>query len=204
MNISLQSNETPLFAFRTGLSNALKFRDAYTRQHCDRVVGISLAIAEELNLSAHELSILEFASALHDVGKIAIPDAILLNPDILVDDEKEVMRSHAVIGAEIVAAYDHIDAKLVSDIIKHHHEWFDGTGYPNNLSDDNIPLLSRIITIADNYDAMALRRVYQLEKPHSKIMEIMELESGRKLDPGLFDLFKIIIERPENAEYKAS
>jgi putative nucleotidyltransferase with HDIG domain len=204
MNNSLQFNESPLFALRTGLSNALKFRDAYTRQHCDRVVDISLAIADELNLSAHDLTILEFASALHDVGKIAIPDSILLNPEILLDDEKEVMRSHAVIGAEIVAAYNHKDAQLVSDIIKHHHEWFDGSGYPNSLSNDNIPLLSRIITIADNYDAMALRRVYQVEKPHSKIMEIMEFESGRKLDPGLFELFKIIIERPENAEYKAS
>lgn len=104
----------------------------------------------------------------------------------------------------MVAAYEHPRAERVAKVIRHHHEWFDGSGYPDKLAGEGIPLLARIVTLVDNYDAMAVRRVYQGARPHAEIMQIMDSESGTKLDPDLLVCFMRVIEKPEYAGFKAT
>lgn len=203
MNDFSTEHQKTLFYFSKALAEALRLRDAYTRLHSDRVVFISKKIAIAAGLSSKEIELLNLASAMHDIGKIAIPDSVLMKPAGLTDSELAIMRNHASLGADVIRCFDHNDAEDIAEAIRHHHEWFDGTGYPGNLRGETIPILSRIITIADNYDAMAVRRVYQSEKLHSHILSIMEKESGQKLDPVLFGYFKKLIDLPENASVRA-
>ena len=186
------------------LADALRLRDAYTRLHSDRVMALSHGLGIRLGLSSGELAALELGACLHDVGKIVVPDKVLMKPSMLDDDELKIMRTHPEVGASLVAAYEHPYAKQISQIIRHHHEWFDGRGYPDKLIGEDIPLLSRIVTLADNYDAMALRRVYQDARKHADIMRIMESEAGTKLDPLLLEHFVQMIAQPEYAQHFAN
>lgn len=197
-------HQKALFDFSKALAEALRLRDAYTRLHSDRVVFISKKIAMAAGLSSKEIALLNLASAMHDIGKIAIPDSVLMKPAGLTERELTIMRNHPSLGADVIRCFHHDDAEEIAEAIRHHHEWFDGTGYPGHLKGETIPILSRIITIADNYDAMAVRRVYQSEKLHSHIMSIMEKESGQKLDPVLFSYFKQLIEASDNAIVRAN
>lgn len=185
------------------LADALRQRDAYTRLHSDRVMALANGIGLALGLSGEELHVLELGASLHDIGKIVVPDAVLMKPSRLDDEETSVMQQHPSVGGDLIAAYEHPQSALVSRVIRHHHEWFDGSGYPDKLAGEDIPLLARIVTVVDNYDAMAVRRVYQGARPHAEIMQIMEMESGTKLDPDLFTCFTRVIEKPEYAGFKA-
>ena len=191
------SNKTTaaLMQFTRALSLALRERDAYTRLHCDRVIDISTELASFIKLSANEITLLKTASALHDIGKLGIPDEILLKPGKLDSHEYAIIQSHSERGANIVLSVDHIGAEVVAQAIRHHHENFDGSGYPDRLADENIPIMSRIITIADNYDAMATRRVYHAPKNHTTIIDEMGCETGIKHDPFLFETFIKVIDR---------
>ncbi len=184
-----------LVAFTSTLSLALKERDSYTRFHSDRVVGISTTLASHIQLTDREIKFLRTAAALHDIGKLGIPDSILLKPIKLDDVEFSIMKSHAEKGANLVLSVDYDGADIVAEAIRHHHENYNGSGYPDQLSGDNIPILSRIISIADNYDAMATKRVYQKAKNHSSILNIMSNESGNKHDPQLFESFIKVIDK---------
>ncbi len=177
---------------------ALKERDPYTRFHSDRVMNIAVEIGTRLALPGHELMLLRTAGALHDIGKIGIPDSILLKEGRLETNERSLVMTHSERGSGIVLSLDHDGTSVVANTILHHHENFDGSGYPHGLAGDKIPLLSRIITIADNYDAMAINRVYQKSRTHNQIVDEMFKEVGHKHDPALFETFINMIEKSEN------
>lgn len=187
-----------LIQFTSALSIALKERDAYTRLHSDRVMNISTEIGEQIGLPKSELILLKTAAALHDIGKLGIPDEVLLKAGKLDDDELSIMQKHSERGESIVLTLAQDGADVVAAAIRHHHENFDGHGYPDRLAGENIPIFSRIITIADNYDAMVTRRVYQTAKSHNAVIDVMANELGHKHDPILFAEFIKLIEKSEH------
>lgn len=182
-----------LIRYSDSLSIALGERDAYTEAHCDRVETLSLQLGRRCALNAYELELLRVASKLHDVGKIGIPDHILLKPGRLDSDELGVIRTHSELGQKICNEIPHKDALIIGVLVRHHHEAFDGSGYPDGLAGEQIPIYSRIISIADSYDAMLTTRPYQHSRSHEQIMEIMESECGKKSDPLLFGYFEQIV-----------
>lgn len=183
-----------LFVYTKALSVALGFRDQSTQLHSERVQGLSAEIGQHCGLSGSELATLRIAASFHDIGKIGIPDHILLKPAGFDQAELEQMKQHTVIGEQIMAAIKLEGSQQAAQAIRHHHEHFDGKGYPDKLSGEGIPVLSRIISIADNYDAMAITRSYHRARVHEEIMAIMHDESGGKLDPALMLVFSGLIE----------
>jgi response regulator RpfG family c-di-GMP phosphodiesterase len=179
----------------TVLGAALNERDAYTGEHGDRVMQVAMAVGRSIGLNSRELGRLRAAALLHDIGKIGIPDEVLLNPGNLDSEQRAIMRSHAGRGEKILRAIPGDHAHAVAEAVRHHHEEFDGNGYPDKLSGEDIPVLSRIISIADNYDAMASRRVYHQPRDHAYIVNVMREESGQKHDPCLLARFLDVIER---------
>lgn len=179
----------------TVLSKALKYKDEYTSLHSERVIGLSVAIGSELALSEKDMQMLTLAAMVHDVGKIGIPDRILLKPEALDSAEWAVMKKHSEIGAEIVQCLQFGDATKVASIVASHHEHFDGSGYPKGLRGDEIPLLSRIILVADCFDAIRQRRSYHEAKSLEETLEVMAPERGRLSDPDIFDVFLRIIHK---------
>lgn len=187
--------------YTKALSVALGYRDLYTRIHSERVVALSEAIGVGLGLSDPELGILAISAAFHDIGKIGVPDSILLKPGRLDEAETAAMQEHSAVGASIVLATELEGVTRVALVIRHHHERFDGQGYPDGLAGEAIPLLSRIVGIADSYDAMAMTRAYNRAKSHVEIMEVLREETGGKHDPELMRVFAEVI---ESSPFKAS
>jgi response regulator RpfG family c-di-GMP phosphodiesterase len=183
-----------LYTYTKALSVALGYRDLMTRLHSERVRGLSAAIGAVYGLSKIEIDILEIAASFHDIGKIGIPDQILLKLSKLDEAEWEKMKQHSEIGERIMAAIDIEGSQQASRVIRHHHEHYDGRGYPDSLSGASIPICSRIIGIADSYDAMAVTRSYHHARTHPEIMAIMQEETGKKHDPELMRVFCEIIE----------
>jgi HD-GYP domain-containing protein (c-di-GMP phosphodiesterase class II) len=190
-----------LFKYTKALSVALGYRDLLTRLHSERVLGLSHEIGVRCGLSEKELGILKIAASFHDIGKIGIPDHILLKPASFEEAEWEVMKQHPKIGETIMAATELEGSQQSALIIRQHHEHYDGSGYPDGLSGESIPLCSRIIAIADAYDAMAVTRSYHHARKHREVMEILRDESGKKFDPRLMLIFSEII---ESSEFKAA
>lgn len=174
---------------RGPLTMALSLRDAYTQEHGGRVEILCIELGRRLGLDAVPLDTLAAAARLHDVGKIGIPDSILFKPGRLDPGEWEQMKAHSAAGAMICARLDRADAAAIARLVRHHHEWFDGSGYPDGLAGEDIPLGSRIISVVDSYDAMITRRAYQAARGHDAVMEILRQERGIKGDPRVFDLF---------------
>ncbi len=171
------------------LSFALRQRDANTGAHSDRTHALALELGRAAALSSSALGTLGLAAQLHDVGKIGIPDAVLLKPGRLEPDEFEIMKTHPQRGHDLLASIPDEALAEVAQIVLHHHEHFAGTGYPGRLKGEAIPVLSRIIAIADSYDAMATDRPYHRAKPHSEIMRILFEENSDKYDPHLVGTF---------------
>lgn len=176
------------------LGIALGQRDEGTQAHCRRVELLSLRLSLRCGLSAGERARLVIAARLHDVGKMGIADAILLKPNGLLPDEWEAMKVHSILGQRICDRLAHRDAQQIGLIVRHHHEAYDGSGYPDGLSGERIPLCSRIISVADVYDAMTSTRPYHMGCSHERAMEILRSECG-KFDPQVFAQF----ERMSNA-----
>lgn len=176
-----------LFATLYGFVNALEARDLYTRQHSSRVTEIALVLARELGCSAEELNVLNFAGPLHDIGKIGIRDDILLKPGRLTAEEYAKIKEHPAIGANMLNQLGLWDYER--RIIRAHHERFDGTGYPDGLSRENIPLLARILSVADAYDAMASDRAYRNKMESRVILNILAEGAGSQFDPRVVAAF---------------
>ena len=179
------------------LVRALQARDKYTSGHSARVSRYSLLIAEKLGLSTREKHHLYLAAMLHDIGKIGIPDKLLNRPGGLTEDEIETVRNHVTVGASMLKALGEMHP--VVPLILHHHEAFDGSGYPDGLSGEQIPLMSRVLAVADTYDAMTSDRPYR--KALSKSDAIRELRrcAGTSFDPDIVGLFLEVLEEQSSA-----
>lgn len=183
-----------LLRYTKALSVSLQYRDYLTHQHSGRVEGLSLEIGLRCQLPKNELNALSIAATFHDIGKIGIPDNILLKPTKFNDIEWEIMKQHSEIGQKIIVSTELEGAQIAGVLIRHHHEHYSGSGYPDNLSGENIPICSRIISIADSYEAMSVTRVYHHARTHQEIMTILHQETGDKFDPQLMRIFCEIIE----------
>jgi cyclic di-GMP phosphodiesterase len=170
-----------------GLAEAIEAKDPYTKGHCGRVAAYALALARKLGYREDEMESLEFASFLHDIGKIAVRDAVLQKPGPLSDDEWDHMRQHPLMGAGIAARIELLRPAMAA--IRNHHERWDGSGYPDKLVGEAIPLSARIVAIADAYDTLATDRPYKTAMVREACYEALRKRSGDWFDPKLVDLF---------------
>jgi putative nucleotidyltransferase with HDIG domain len=164
-----------------GLSATVDARDAYTAGHSRRVLGLALALGRELGLSRQELDLLGHAALFHDIGKLAVPDAVLLKPGPLAADEWAVMQRHAEEGAHIIDRLGFLDDAVPA--IRHHHERFDGGGYPDGIAGEEIPLGARIIHVADALDSMLTTRIYRAARPTPAALEELREGAGSQFCP---------------------
>ena len=172
------------------LTNAVEARDAYTGAHADRVAAYGLELTRRIDPKLARNPQVEFGFLLHDVGKIAIPDGILYKADDLGEAERELMRRHPVIGYEIVGGIDFLAE--AAQIVRHHHERFDGTGYPDGLAGEDIPLAARIFTVVDALDAMTTDRPYRPGAPLAKARIEIRGMAGSQFDPAVVDALDAI------------
>ncbi|NJL59800.1 MAG: HD domain-containing protein [Desulfobacteraceae bacterium] len=181
-NLALYENICDnLFSTLLAFVKALEARDFYTGRHAERVTIIAKMIARKMGCSSEELEILEVAGRLHDIGKIGIRDSILLKPGSLTDEEFAEIKKHPVIGADIVEQLGFW--KREQEIIRSHHERFDGKGYPEGRKGEEIPFLSRVMFVADAYDAMCSHRCYRNGMNEAKIISIISERAGTQFDP---------------------
>ena len=173
---------------------AVEARDPYTRGHSERVTLYSLAIGRLLNLSPPELEILEIAGLLHDVGKIAVPQTILHKPGALTGEEFSVIREHPRWSSEIVRNIRHSSGRPVEEAVLHHHERWDGKGYPDGLSGEALPLSSRILALGDTYDAMTSTRPYRAAMERERGLAIVRENAGTQFDPDLVGLLPAAVD----------
>jgi putative nucleotidyltransferase with HDIG domain len=172
----------------TALAGAVDKRDPYTSKHSWRVKEIAGDIGREMRLGEADLEALEWGGLLHDVGKIGVPDNVLLKQERLNREERMIMNAHPVLGAQIIAPVTRLSREL--PIIRHHHEWYNGSGYPDRLIGDEIPLLARILHVADAFEAMTAQRPYRMT-PLSSEQALGELRkfAGVQFDPKVVDAF---------------
>jgi len=177
------------------LAGAVDEKDPYTRGHSDRVTRYSLLIAKELGLPASFMETLQISAQLHDVGKIGIEDHILKKPGSLTEEEFEVMKTHTTKGANILRPVPQLAEMLPG--IELHHEALDGRGYPYGLKGEQIPLLARVIAVADTFDALTTNRPYQQAHTPEQALEIIRSIAGKRLDPKAVDALMAVYERGE-------
>jgi putative nucleotidyltransferase with HDIG domain len=169
------------------LASSVAIRDTYTGDHSRRVTLFALLLGEQLHLSAEDLEVIRYATPLHDIGKIGIADGILRKPGPLTPEEFDVMKTHTTEGAKIVEKVP--DLRRAVPIIRSHHERWDGHGYPDGLAGEDIPLLARVVAMAEGFDAMAF------DSPYRKAMSVegafaeFEKEQGRQYDPLMVTAF---------------
>ncbi len=171
------------------LARAAEFRDDATGKHTQRVGRTSALLARELGLPDDEVELLRHAAPLHDVGKIGIPDHVLLKPGRLTLEESERMKSHTVIGANILSGSAVSLLQLAEEIARSHHERWDGAGYPRALKGDAIPLTGRIVSLADVFDALTHERPYKKAWPEEEAVAELERQKGRQFDPRVVEAF---------------
>jgi putative two-component system response regulator len=170
------------------LAKVVEQRDRHTAGHCERLAVASVALGVAMQLDRPSLLALYLGGFLHDVGKVGIPDAILFKPGKLSEEEWEIMRGHSVRGEEICRPL--VSLRSVLPIIRHHHERWDGTGYPDKLSGTGIPLLARVLQVADIYDALTNPRPYKQAFTTARALQVLEQESARGWrDPEITGLF---------------
>ena len=173
------------------LRYTVEAKDTYTRGHSDRVSEYSILIGKKLGLSDTDLKTLEIGGLFHDIGKIGVPDSIIQKTERLTDDEYSQIKNHPSIGAHILS--NATIFKNIIPIVKHHHERYDGHGYPSQLKGEDIPYLARIATIADSFDAMTSKRTYRDSLPIEVVKEEFAKNRGTQFDPELTDVFLDIL-----------
>lgn len=173
---------------------AINKRDLYTEGHCKRVTGTTLGLAGRMDgITDYEKDVLRVVGPIHDLGKIGIPDAILLKPGKLESHEYEIMKDHSIHGEEIMSRFEILSSE--AKIIRHHHERFDGKGYPDGLASTDIPLCSRIIAVCDTYDAMVTNRPYRAALSKAEALDEIKRCAGLQFDP---DIAKVFVEMQED------
>lgn len=184
----LENAEGVLFS----LALSIEARDPYTLGHCERLSEVSARLGERLGIPEDDIKALRRGGVVHDIGKIAVPDAILLKPGPLSEEEMAVMRTHPVVGERICAPLRIF--RLVLPIIRHHHERFDGSGYPDHLRGSEIPLTARIMQLADVYDALTSDRPYRkADRPHVALGIMNDEAKQGWWDRDLFDAFREMV-----------
>lgn len=164
-------------------------RDADSRFHLQRISLLSRIVGEALGLDVQELDKLVLAAPMHDIGKVVIPDSVLLKPSALSDDERLMMQDHTVVGAGLLQGSDSPVIQLGEVICRTHHERYDGRGYPNQLGAEDIPLPGRIVAVVDVYDALVTRRVYKPAVPPEEAARILKGERDGHFDGQVLDAF---------------
>jgi putative nucleotidyltransferase with HDIG domain len=191
-NIELFSSlQEAYLATVRSLAAAVDAKDAYTRGHSDRVAAYATRIAESMGLSHEQRVALEMAAYLHDIGKIGVREEILLKPGLLEDAEMAEMRHHPLIGANILKPVAFPWA--ITPVVRHHHEAYDGTGYPAGLRGDEIPLLARILTVADSFEAMTADRPYRAGRSADDAVEELRRCAGSQFDPRIVEVFAGVV-----------
>ncbi|MEO7908193.1 MAG: HD-GYP domain-containing protein [Roseiflexaceae bacterium] len=175
------------------MADAVDLRDPYTGGHSRRVTEYSLRILHEMQVIGPEVDLIRSAARVHDIGKIGIPDQVLNKPGRLTAEEKQIMDSHPVRGAELLARYT--DFARGMDIVRHHHESWDGRGYPAGLKGLDIPFGARVIAVADSFDAMTSDRPYRAGIPIAKAAQILSEGRGKQWEPIIIDAFLRYLEK---------
>ncbi len=174
------------------LARVIEGKDPFTQGHCDRVADYAVRLGKRIGCTEEELSALRIGGVLHDIGKVAIPESVLLKSGRLSDQEWELVQQHPVIGERLCAPLTSL--RPVLPIIRHHHERYDGSGYPDHLRGRDIPLIARVFQIADIYDALTTERPYKPAMNRSQAMEIMQEHVNQGfLDPGLVAQFRLVL-----------
>jgi HD-GYP domain-containing protein (c-di-GMP phosphodiesterase class II) len=179
------------------LADTLGLRDGETRSHCTRVVDLACRLGRRLGLSDDSLRALAYAARVHDIGKVGVPDAVLYKPGPLDQLEAELLREHSTWGADLVNRIPGLER--VADIVRHHHERFDGGGYPDGLAGDASPIESRILAVADAYVAMNEDRPYRGALPADRIATELVAGRARQFDPTVLDA--LAVEEPGAVSY---
>lgn len=179
------------------LADAMETKDAYTGGHCAGVMRLALEVAQKLELKGEQLEEVRQAALLHDIGKVGVPDGILLNTGRLSDEEQEIMRRHALMGSELVASVPSL--RFVADAILYHHEKWDGSGYPAGLAAQEIPLAARIVGTVDAFDAMTTPRLYRQAISAQEALDEMKRCAGTQFDPQIVDILDRLLEEGQRA-----
>jgi putative two-component system response regulator len=170
----------------SALANAIEARDSYLHGHCERLASLAVRIAEDLGVAPEDIEIVRLGAILHDVGKIGIPDRVLLKPGPLDDEERRIIETHTEIGDKLLEPLDLLAG--ARPIVRHHHERWDGGGYPDGLAGKDIPVGARIVAVADSVEAMTSRQLYRKPLGPSDIIDELKKHRGKQWDPAVVDL----------------
>ncbi|NOX37875.1 MAG: response regulator [Calditrichaeota bacterium] len=194
----IQENKAEiLFKALKALMRALDAKDPYTSGHSQRVVRLAMRMADELQLNPDQKFTLMLAAYLHDIGKIGMPDHILHKASSLEDYELRKAKDHPIIGSQIIGEIEELSE--VASIVRHHHERYDGSGYPDGLKGEAIPFFSRLLAIIDAYEALVSDRVYRKAVEQESALEEIRKNAGTQFDPHLVDVFiRVMRKHPEN------
>lgn len=174
------------------IAHAIDLKDVYTGRHARDVADIAVRIARAMRLTEENVRMIRIAGLLHDIGKIGISGGIIRKPGELTADEKSAMKQHPVIGADIMQPVELLSD--AADLVRHHHEHYDGSGYPGGLTEDNIPIGSRIVFVADAFNAMTTDRPYRGARSKQEAMRILKDHAGRQFDPVVVKALESVIE----------
>jgi putative nucleotidyltransferase with HDIG domain len=181
------------------LADAMEAKDPYTHGHCEQVSRYARLIAARLELPDHERSVVCYAALLHDIGKIGISDGVLNKPGILLDEERALMRAHVQVGRDLLR---HVPAlSPVAEVVLRHHEWFDGTGYPDGVAGAAIPIAARIVGAVDAYCAMITKRSYKEAFSEEEARAELRRCAGSQFDPAIVDAFLAILDDPASRDW---
>jgi putative nucleotidyltransferase with HDIG domain len=184
VDVVIDEDEHHTRTLANALALAVDAKDSYTRSHCQTVSQLCVVIAAQLGVDAEQLPRLALAGLLHDVGKIGLSDSILQKPAALTDEEYEQMKTHSVLGAEILEA---AGMRVEANWVRHHHERIDATGYPDGLAGTDIPLESRIILVADAFEAMTSDRPHRLAPGQSYAIDELRRNAGTQFDADIVE-----------------
>ncbi|MCK4241537.1 MAG: HD-GYP domain-containing protein, partial [Candidatus Atribacteria bacterium] len=191
-----QKIQDSYFEIVKALAQAIEAKDPYTHGHSERVMKYSLAIAPRFGLSKEEKDLLRYAAILHDIGKIGVRGIILNNSDGLTVGEYDEVKKHTIIGENIIQPIELLQS--IRPLIRHHHEWYNGKGYPDGLSKEDIPLGARILAVVDAYDAMKSDRPYRKALTEEITIQELKRGSGSQFDPQVVEVFLEILKTIKN------